>query len=113
MKFGVSLQNRGPASSPENLALVASRAESLGFDSAFVGDHIVIPESFMSEYLYSALGAFTGTGSGEWLEQLMVLTFYRDRTVAYLPFISLAGVRHLSDPNQGGVGDSLWKTNRA
>ena len=113
MKFGISLQNRGPASSPENLALVASRVEALGFDSAFVGDHIVIPESFMSEYLYSALGAFTGAGSGEWLEQPTVLTFYRDRTAAYLPFISLAGVWHLSDPNQEGLGDSFSKTNRA
>ena len=47
MKFGISLQNRGPASSPENLALVVSRAEELGFDSAFVGDHIVIPDSFI------------------------------------------------------------------
>ena len=80
MKFGISLQNRGPASSPENLALVASRAEALGFDSAFVGDHILIPDSFISEYPYSAFGAFTGAGSGEWLEQLTVLTFVAAKT---------------------------------
>ena len=75
MKFGVSLQNRGTGASPENLALVARRAEALGFDSAFVGDHVVIPDSFVSEYPYSATGEFTGLASGEWLDQLTVLTY--------------------------------------
>ncbi len=80
MKFGISLQSRGPASSPENLALVAVRAEELGFDYAFLGDHIVIPDSFVSEYPYSATGSFTGAASGEWLEQLTVLTFVAAKT---------------------------------
>ena len=75
MKFGVSLQNRGVGASPENLALVARRAEELGFDSAFVGDHVVIPESFVSDYPYSATGEFTGMASGEWLDQLVTLTY--------------------------------------
>ena len=75
MKFGVGLQNRGPGASPENLAMIARRAEELGFDSAFVGDHVVIPESFISEYPYSATGEFTGAASGEWLDQLITLTY--------------------------------------
>ena len=75
MKFGISLQNRGAGASPENLALVARRAEELGFDSAFVGDHVVIPDSSVSEYPYSATGEFTGMASGEWLDQLTTLTF--------------------------------------
>ncbi|MFB3091907.1 MAG: LLM class F420-dependent oxidoreductase [Dehalococcoidia bacterium] len=80
MKFGISLQSRGPAASPDNLALVAQRADELGFDSAFLGDHIVIPDSFVSEYPYSATGAFTAAGSGECLEQLTVLTFVAAKT---------------------------------
>ena len=75
MKFGVGLPNRGAGASPENLALVAKKAEELGFDSAFVGDHVVIPDSFISEYPYSATGEFTGLASGEWLDQLTVLTY--------------------------------------
>ena len=75
MKFGISLQNRGAGASPENLAMVARRAEELGFDSAFVGDHVVIPDSSVSEYPYSATGEFTGMASGEWLDQLTTLTF--------------------------------------
>ena len=75
MKFGVSLQNRGPGSTPENLARVAQKAEELGFDSAFVGDHVVIPESFVSDYPYSATGEFTGMASGEWLDQMVSLTY--------------------------------------
>ena len=80
MRFGVSLQNRGAGATPENLALVARRAEALGFDSAFVGDHVVIPESFISEYPYSATGEFTGAASGEWLDQLTVLTYVGAKT---------------------------------
>ncbi len=80
MKFGISLQSRGPAASPDNLALVAAKAEELGFDSAFLGDHIVIPRSFASEYPYSATGSFTAAGSGECLEPLTVLTFVAART---------------------------------
>ena len=75
MEFGVSLQNRGAGASPENLALVARKAEELGFDSAFVGDHVVIPDSFVSDYPYSATGEFTGAASGEWLDQLVTLTY--------------------------------------
>ena len=56
-------------------ALVARKAEDLGFDSAFVGDHVVIPDSFISEYPYSATGEFTGLASGEWLDQLVTLTY--------------------------------------
>ena len=75
MEFGIGLPNRGAGASPENLALVARKAEELGFDSAFVGDHVVIPESFVSEYPYSATGEFTGMASGEWLDQLVTLTY--------------------------------------
>ena len=64
MKFGISLQNRGAGASPENLAMVARRAEELGFDSAFVGDHVVIPDSSVSEYPYSATGGIHGDGLG-------------------------------------------------
>ena len=75
MKFGMSLQNRGPGATPDNLSLVAKRAEALGFDSAFMGDHVVIPDSFVSDYPYSATGEFTGAASGEWLDQLTALTY--------------------------------------
>ena len=75
MEFGIGLPNRGAGASPENLALVARKAEELGFDSAFVGDHVVIPDSFISEYPYSATGEFTGMASGEWLDQLVTLTY--------------------------------------
>jgi probable F420-dependent oxidoreductase len=80
MKYGISLQSRGPAASPENLALVSRRAEELGFDSAFLGDHIVIPNSIASDYPYSATGSFSSAASGECLEQLTVLTFVAAKT---------------------------------
>ena len=73
--MGLACRIGARGASPDNLALVARRADELGFHSAFVGDHVVIPDSSVSEYPYSATGEFTGAASGEWLDQLTTLTF--------------------------------------
>ena len=44
MKLGVVLFNKGPLASGENLAAMARRAESLGFDHVAVTEHLVIPK---------------------------------------------------------------------
>lgn len=43
MKIGVTLRNMGPQSSPELLREGAIAAESLGFDSLWITDHLAIP----------------------------------------------------------------------
>ncbi|MBI4081495.1 MAG: TIGR03619 family F420-dependent LLM class oxidoreductase [Candidatus Lambdaproteobacteria bacterium] len=44
-QFGLVTYNRGPFSSPENLARFATRAEALGYDFLAVNDHVVIPRN--------------------------------------------------------------------
>ncbi|MEQ9618092.1 MAG: LLM class F420-dependent oxidoreductase [Deltaproteobacteria bacterium] len=45
MKFGISLPNFGKYASRENILKTAVLAEDLGYDSLWVSDHIVIPDS--------------------------------------------------------------------
>lgn len=45
MKFGIILPNYGPNSSTSGVLEVALLAESLGFDSVWTTDHILLPES--------------------------------------------------------------------
>ena len=57
VNFGQYLTTRGANATPENLRTVAQRAEDLGFDSVWVGDHLVIPHQIGSNYPYTADGA--------------------------------------------------------
>ncbi|MGB7291377.1 MAG: LLM class F420-dependent oxidoreductase [Thermodesulfobacteriota bacterium] len=45
MKFGIALPNFGRYAQKESILDVAESAEDLGFDSLWVSDHIIIPES--------------------------------------------------------------------
>ena len=45
MKFGIALPNFGKYAKRDAILSVAKTAETLGFDSIWVSDHIVIPES--------------------------------------------------------------------
>lgn len=45
MKFGIALPNFGRYAQKESILDIAKSAEDLGFDSLWVSDHIVIPES--------------------------------------------------------------------
>ena len=75
MKFGFYLPNQGPTARPDPLAEIARRGDRLGYDSMVVGDHILVPKSIDSPYPYTVGGEFPSAGSGEFLEQLTVLTF--------------------------------------
>lgn len=46
MQFGVSIPHYGGPFSVDSLRRVVQRAEELGYDSAWVGDHIVTPDRF-------------------------------------------------------------------
>jgi probable F420-dependent oxidoreductase len=57
MNFGITLPNYGPDASPEDIIRTAQAAESLGFDSAWTTDHVLLPEgdsAYLSR-LYEAL----------------------------------------------------------
>lgn len=75
MEFGFGLPTRGPMATPDNLAVLARKADELGFGFISVSDHVVIPNRIASTYPYSESGEFTGGDAGECLEQLITLTF--------------------------------------
>jgi probable F420-dependent oxidoreductase len=75
MKFGVHLPHMGQLATRENLVRFAREADTLGFDSCWVADHIVPPQHVDSKYPYSATGAWTPSRDQPWLEPLATLLF--------------------------------------
>jgi probable F420-dependent oxidoreductase len=52
MEYGIALPGAGPLATPGALTAAATLAESLGFTSVWVTDHIAIPERSASAYPY-------------------------------------------------------------
>jgi len=80
LKFGISINTRGPTARPENTTLIARRAEEAGFHEAVVGDHIVFPNNIASKYPYNPEAVHPGSVEGETLECLTLLTFIAAKT---------------------------------
>ena len=75
MDFGFYLPSSGPTARPEPLAEIARRGDRLGFHCMVAGDHILVPKTIDSPYPYTVGGEFPSGASGEFLEQLTLLTF--------------------------------------
>ncbi len=63
---------------PESMAVLASRADELGYGFLSVADHIVLPKQVSSRYPYSETGAYSG--DGYFMDQLTVLGFLAAHT---------------------------------
>ena len=73
MRYGFYLPTRGQTAAPEALETLVARAESFGFHSVVIADHIVFPVEIRSKYPYTISGAFPG--HGDTLEQLTLMAF--------------------------------------
>ena len=73
MRYGIYLPTRGPLAEPDAIEEIARGAESMGYATIVVGDHIVFPVQVESEYPYTVDGGFPGRGDA--LEQLSLLAF--------------------------------------
>lgn len=73
--FGTSMPSRGDMASPENLRTLAQRAESLGFGSVWVSDHIILPRKVDSFYPYAADGVATFRPDEDYYDPLATLNF--------------------------------------
>ena len=80
MDYVVGVPGSGPLAKPEIMIALARRIEELGFGYLGMGDHIVIPREIRSRYPYTETGEFRGSGTGEALEQLTVLSFLAAQT---------------------------------
>ncbi len=75
IKFGFSLTGRGALANREAITRLAQRADTLGFDSIFVTDRMLIPVSPTSGYPYSPTGAFPLGPDEPWLEALTAVNY--------------------------------------
>jgi probable F420-dependent oxidoreductase len=74
VEFGISLPGRGPLAKPDQVLTIAARADTLGYASIFVTDHVVLPASMArSVYPYSATGQLPGGAAQDYLEPLAML----------------------------------------
>lgn len=73
--IGCTLPTSGPGADVGALRGLAQTAEGLGFASAWVSDHVVIPERVESAYPYSPDGRFHLGPTGAYLEPLIALTY--------------------------------------
>jgi probable F420-dependent oxidoreductase len=75
IEFGIRIPNSGPLTSPANLIRAAREAEALGFDAAWVHDHLAWTP-YMHRYHVScgAVEAVRDEQTPDFLESLMVLS---------------------------------------
>lgn len=76
MKLGVPLFNLRP----QQMIAVAERADSLGFESVWVPEHLVLPMRITSPYPYSSDGVPPFRPDSPLLDPLLVLTHIAART---------------------------------
>jgi probable F420-dependent oxidoreductase len=75
MQFGLGLPTAGAAASGPNIITFAQRAEALGFESLWCGDHIILPTAGTNQYPYTADGSFSRPTDIGFLETLTVLSY--------------------------------------
>ena len=80
MKYGFTLPGRGHLATPERLGIIARKGEEFGFDTLLTGDHILVPKNISSVYPYTEGGEFPGSGLGESMEQITLLSYIAGQT---------------------------------
>ena len=64
----------------EELCYFAQRAEALGFESIWTGDHIVLPTAGTDQYPYTSDGSFSRSADEPFLETMTLLSYVAART---------------------------------
>jgi probable F420-dependent oxidoreductase len=75
LTIGCTLPTSGAAADTSALAGLAQFAESVGFDSIWLSDHVVVPERIASSYPYSPDGQFPTAAGQPYLEPLAALAY--------------------------------------
>ncbi len=78
MQYGFTLPVRGALANHDGIAGMAEQGERLGFTSATIADHVVIPAQVESAYPYDASGRHPSQGDA--MEALSLLAFVAGRT---------------------------------
>lgn len=75
MQFGLGLPHAGTSAQGQNALAFAQRAEALGFESLWCGDHIVMPTAGTNQYPYTADGSFPRSANVGFVETLTLLAY--------------------------------------
>jgi probable F420-dependent oxidoreductase len=75
MRFALGAVGTGSTVRPEWLAQVVQKAEGLGFESAWVPEHLVVPIDMRTPYPYAADGKFPGGALAGIHDPLLALAF--------------------------------------
>jgi probable F420-dependent oxidoreductase len=94
MKIGCHLPMFGPVGTRENVLGFARRMESLGYDSLWASDHVVIPHRIESRYPYSPAGQFPLAPEVPFLEPLTTLALVAGVTERVLLGTSILVLPH-------------------
>jgi probable F420-dependent oxidoreductase len=73
VRIGVLVPNSGPWPLEPGVATMARTAEAAGFDSLWVSDHIVLPETIGSRYPFAADGRATWKSETPYVDALVAL----------------------------------------
>ena len=75
VRIGCTLPSSGPQADPAALGALAQTAEDLGFDSVWVDDHVIVPETVRSAYPYRPDGRFATAPDQPFLEPVASLAY--------------------------------------
>lgn len=75
MQFGLGIPHAGAAAQGASIIRFAQRAEALGFESLWCGDHIILPTAGTDQYPYTDDGSFARPSDVGFLETMTVLSF--------------------------------------
>ena len=73
MQFGLDVGIYGRLATPETVLPLAELADTSGFDSVWLADHVVFPVDIASRYPYSPSGKFPVPGSEPVLEPVAMM----------------------------------------
>jgi probable F420-dependent oxidoreductase len=74
MRFGVGIPNAGVATGADVIRFV-QRAETLGFESIWTGDHIILPAGGTTQYPYTQDGSFPLASTENFFEPFTLLAY--------------------------------------
>jgi probable F420-dependent oxidoreductase len=74
MRLGAKLRNYGAGATMRSVLAEAQRAEDAGFDSVWLSDHLVMPETTRAVYPYGEDGRISWDVREPWLEPVVLLS---------------------------------------
>jgi probable F420-dependent oxidoreductase len=75
MQFGLGLPHAGTSAHGPSIIQFARRAEALGFESLWCGDHIVLPTAGTNQYPYTSDGSFPRGAQVGFVETMTLLAY--------------------------------------